>query len=84
MMSRIREDSKAANREYMRAYRARKAGKPYVPRKKGGPFPAPGLVTPCSGAMHLFFPEDDDYTAARKVCRACPHRAPCAEAGKHE
>ncbi len=34
----------------------------------------------CRGAsLAVFFPEDDDYAAARKVCAVCPVRRPCLE-----
>ena len=34
----------------------------------------------CRGTpLSVFFPEDDDYGPARRVCAACPVRRPCLE-----
>ena len=34
----------------------------------------------CRGApLSVFFPEDANYSAARRVCAACPVRKPCLD-----
>lgn len=52
---------------------------------------APGIdwmaKAACKGVTGMFYPEDKDrsnYTAAKKLCRACPVRSECAEAGIDE
>lgn len=41
----------------------------------------------CKGVTGMFYPEDRDrsnFTAAKKLCRSCPVRAECLEAGMDE